>query len=288
MFHRANANIKPQTKKEEKVQAKAYSARNAKSPVERYAHSLGQPQDEEEKQNDQRIANQNRTAPYVVKRMNNHQEKKELNPMNNPKSQAKNNPSVMDNDSSAQSQARVDIPGSNFQRPNAAMGVSAPQQASRPSYPGSYPTATAAEERQLVIGQGITMSGEIGSCDHLIVEGTVEAALKGANMMDIAESGSFYGTVEIDEANIAGRFEGDITVKGRLTIQSTGVVIGSVSYKELAIEAGATMDGSVSPIGSQNAVAQGGRKRTPTKAKKVSQDNGIELPFTDKTATAAE
>jgi len=67
-----------------------------------------------------------------------------------------------------------------------------------------------ASGRQLSIGQGITMSGEIEACDHLVVEGTVEAALKGASLLEITESGSFFGTVEIEEATIAGRFEGDI------------------------------------------------------------------------------
>ncbi len=193
------------------------------------------------------------------------------------------------------SQNRVAIPGNNFSRPGQP---AAP--ANRPAYTGNYPGATAPnapvsqqssafsaqssaadDARKLIIGEGITMSGEIESCDHLIVEGTIEASLKGANLLDVTETGSYFGTVEIEEANIAGRFEGDITVRGRLTIQSTGVIIGSVSYKELAIEAGATLDGSVSPIGSQNAAQSNTSKRAPSKAKKA-QNNDAELPFSQK------
>ncbi len=103
-------------------------------------------------------------------------------------------------------------------------------------------------DRVLTIGRGINMSGEIDSCEHLLVEGTVEAALKGAKMLDIAESGTFYGTVEIEEATIAGRFEGDITVNGRLTIKETGVITGSIAYRELAVEAGAMLDGRMTPL----------------------------------------
>lgn len=103
--------------------------------------------------------------------------------------------------------------------------------------------------RRLIIGQGITMSGEIESCDLLIVEGTVEAALKGASVLEIAETGMFYGTVEINEATIAGKFEGDLTVNGRLTVRSTGSITGAISYKELAVEAGATIDGKITPLG---------------------------------------
>ncbi len=121
-------------------------------------------------------------------------------------------------------------------------------------YTGSSYTASQAPElysgndRTLTIGRGINMSGEIDACDRLMVEGTVEAALKGAKILEIADSGVFYGTVEIEEATIAGRFEGDITVNGRLTIKSTGIVTGSVAYRELEVESGALLDGRMTPL----------------------------------------
>jgi len=110
------------------------------------------------------------------------------------------------------------------------------------------PSAGGKEERRLVIGYGITMSGEIEHCDVLLVEGTIEAALKGAKILEISESGTFYGTVEIEEANISGRFEGELVVNGRLKVSSTGVITGSISYKELQIEAGAIIDGKLTPL----------------------------------------
>lgn len=195
-------------------------------------------------------------------------------------------------------QNRVDIPGGNYQRPGAnqpgipgAMG----QQQRPGAYPGSFagnyagssPAGAAAtsSERKLVIGPGITLSGEIEACDHLIVEGTVEAALKGASRMDIAEAGAFYGTVEIDEAVIAGRFEGDLTVKGRLTIRATGSITGAIAYKELAVEAGATLDGKVNPLEGSKANTSGGKKFSDASSKKkAASDNGAELPFGNKTA----
>ncbi|MEM9469139.1 MAG: polymer-forming cytoskeletal protein [Pseudomonadota bacterium] len=214
--------------------------------------------------------------------------KKEEKRMNAPQQKDQNNQSSQN--ANASTENRVDVPGNNYARPGqAATG--------RPSYPGAYPGAAAAQQntnynpqpanepegRKLVIGQGISLAGEIEACDHLIVEGTVEAALKGASKMDIAEAGAFYGTVEIEQATIAGRFEGDIKVNGRLTVQSTGVIIGSVTYAELAIEAGASIEGSVTPINSQNAMKPA---KSGSKAKtKVSQDNSAELPFSEKIAS---
>lgn len=161
----------------------------------------------------------------------------------------------------------VDIPASPFQRPGVAAAPAAAA-AARPAqsygtYSGAYgvPQASAAasadpKARRLVIGSGITMSGEIESCDILIVEGTVEAALKGASTLEIAESGMFYGTVEIDEAVIAGKFEGDLTVNGRLTVRSTGSITGAIAYKELAVEAGANIDGKILPLVGKGAASE--------------------------------
>ena len=194
-----------------------------------------------------------------------------------------NNAAPAPESSEAEAARPIDIPGS-------PAGLQRPMQPPRPmpgSFPGSYSaattntygaTATKTEGRRLVVGEGISLSGEIEACDVLIVEGTIEAALKGAKTLDIAETGVFYGTVSIDEATVAGRFEGDLTVQGRLTIKSTGSITGSVSYKELAVEAGAVLDGKVVPLsGSRAEKKPEGRSAQPKKA--VARDTGAELPF---------
>ncbi len=201
-------------------------------------------------------------------------------------------PSDLDNKSESKDSApsRIDIPGGVFSRPGQ------PPIAGRVpgAYPGAYPGASTfgqtsastandpASGRKLYIGQGITLSGEIESCDHLVVEGTVEAALKGASVLEIAEAGAYFGTVDIDEATIAGRFEGDLTVRGRLTVKASGSITGSITYKELAIEAGSNIDGKLSPLDAKTTAS----RKTETKARK-STDYGAELPFEGK-AVAAE
>ena len=50
--------------------------------------------------------------------------------------------------------------------------------------------------RKLTVGREISLSGEITSCDTLIVEGSVEANLQNCRDVDIAESGMFKGTAD--------------------------------------------------------------------------------------------
>lgn len=127
----------------------------------------------------------------------------------------------------------VDIPGGPSRRP---LGADAPAEADP-------------ELRRLIVGRDISLSGEITACDVLVVEGTVEAKLRDGKTIDIAQSGLFKGSVEIDEAEIAGRFEGDLTVRSRLRVRSTGRITGSIRYGELEVEAGGQLIGDVQVIG---------------------------------------
>ncbi len=53
------------------------------------------------------------------------------------------------------------------------------------------------EARKLVVGQGISLSGEIISCDRLVVEGRIQANLQKCQHMTIAETGLFDGNAAI-------------------------------------------------------------------------------------------
>ena len=107
------------------------------------------------------------------------------------------------------------------------------------------PAVNRDEHRRLIVGRDISITGEIKACDHLIVQGVVEAELHGGKRMDIADSGLFRGTVEIEDAEIAGRFEGELTVTGQLTVRAGGKIVGNVHYGSIEVEAGASIQGGM-------------------------------------------
>jgi len=99
--------------------------------------------------------------------------------------------------------------------------------------------------RQLTVGREISLSGEIASCDTLIVEGSVEANLQNCRDVDIAETGLFKGSAEIDNADVRGVFEGNLIVRKRLLIRSGGQVSGTIRYGQIEIELGGQISGDV-------------------------------------------
>lgn len=119
----------------------------------------------------------------------------------------------------------------------------APKRVAPTGTEGNTPAAT--EMRKLIVGRDISLSGEIAACDVLVVEGTVEAKLRDGRTIEIADTGLFKGSVEIDEADIGGRFEGDITVRGNLRVRSTGKIQGNIRYGTLEVESGGQLSGSI-------------------------------------------
>lgn len=113
-------------------------------------------------------------------------------------------------------------------------------------------------ERKLIVGKGLSVTGEITACDVLVVEGKVEAKLTEGKMLEITESGQFRGSVEIENADIAGRYDGELTVHGRLTVRGTGRISGMIKYGELEVNAGGQIIGELQVVGEGAAAATKG------------------------------
>ncbi|HVH79595.1 MAG TPA: polymer-forming cytoskeletal protein [Stellaceae bacterium] len=136
--------------------------------------------------------------------------------------------------------------------------VAPPPVAAAPPPPSPAPTPRRAEAglRQLTVGREISLSGEIASCDTLIVEGSVEANLTNCRDVDIAETGTFKGSAEIDNADVRGVFEGNLTVRKRLLIRSGGQVMGTIRYGQIEIELGGQISGDVQASASADVIAE--------------------------------
>ena len=104
---------------------------------------------------------------------------------------------------------------------------------------------SASSGSKLTVGPNIKLKGvEITDCDTLVVEGTVEATMD-SRVMQIAEQGAFHGAAEIDIAEIHGEFVGNLTVRQKLVIHSTGKVSGKIRYGKIVIEEGGQLSGEI-------------------------------------------
>jgi cytoskeletal protein CcmA (bactofilin family) len=138
----------------------------------------------------------------------------------------------------------------------------APVAANTASTPSTTETEARTErkESKLVVGHDIKIKGvEISDCDTLVVEGRVEATLD-SRVLEIAEHGVFQGTIAVDQAEIRGRFEGEITVRKQLIVHSSGKVSGKIRYAKIKMEEGAEIAGDLAVLDkSATAISTGKR-----------------------------
>ncbi|HVB46892.1 MAG TPA: polymer-forming cytoskeletal protein [Burkholderiales bacterium] len=123
----------------------------------------------------------------------------------------------------------------------------------KPAARGEARNESRSKEAKLIVGPEIKMKGvEIADCDTLIVEGRIEAT-PDSRVIQIAEHGVFTGTVAVDEAEIHGRLEGELTVRKQLIVHATGKVSGKVRYNQIKVDEGAELSGEISTLGGAQA-----------------------------------
>jgi len=137
----------------------------------------------------------------------------------------------------------------------------------------SEPAASGSKEKTIVVGRGIELRGELSACERLVVEGFVDMEVKECRAIDVGESGTYRGAVEVDVAEISGDFEGTLTARERLVIRSTGRVRGQIRYRKIIIEAGGLISGDIGELTADQAetstkplAANTGTERTATQA----------------------
>jgi len=88
--------------------------------------------------------------------------------------------------------------------------------------------------------------GEIESKSDFRIDGTLEGKINTSGRVVIGKEGSINGEVNCGYADIMGKFNGNLSVGGLLTIKSDGIVEGQISMGKLAVESGATLNAQCS------------------------------------------
>ena len=101
------------------------------------------------------------------------------------------------------------------------------------------------DSKILTVGPEIILSGEIASCEKLVVEGQVRCSLEDCRSLEIVRGGSFRGKAKIATAEVAGLFEGELDVEDCLILRATGRIIGTIRYRDIEIERGGKIAGTL-------------------------------------------
>ena len=115
--------------------------------------------------------------------------------------------------------------------------------------PGGMPRPGVQDRRTLVVGRGISLQGTVSDAERLVVEGTVESQMIQATELSVSQTGVFKGEVQVEDAEIAGVFDGTLTARGMLVIRGTGRIVGVARCRRLMVEDGGQLSGRMEMLG---------------------------------------
>ena len=108
------------------------------------------------------------------------------------------------------------------------------------------PEDTSPDAAVSVIGESLHFKGELSAGEDLIIEGTVEGTInQGKCCMTLRPNGRIVANVNATKIFIEGNVEGDLHATVSVTVRKSGVVAGNIVAPTIAIEEGATFNGSI-------------------------------------------
>jgi cytoskeletal protein CcmA (bactofilin family) len=87
--------------------------------------------------------------------------------------------------------------------------------------------------------------GNIRGAGQFVVSGEVHGDGELAGGLNLSASGTWNGFIQAQQAIVAGKITGGLSVKDKLEIGYTAVIRGKVSARTVAIAKGAIVDGEI-------------------------------------------
>lgn len=115
-----------------------------------------------------------------------------------------------------------------------------------------------------IVGAGARLEGNVVSAGSLRIDGQVKGQINADGDVALSAQSQVEADIRAQNVSVAGRFKGNIIVKGKAHLERGGRVDGNITSKTLVIEEGGVFHGqsvmdAAAPTGGQ--AAQAGQKQ---------------------------
>jgi cytoskeletal protein CcmA (bactofilin family) len=104
-----------------------------------------------------------------------------------------------------------------------------------------------------LIDGGVEIVGDVFITDGLRIDGQVQGDVRcrpdARGLLVLSEKGSIQGSVKVYDAVINGTVTGDLEVEHFLELQANARITGNITYRQLRMDCGATVDGRLERLG---------------------------------------
>lgn len=101
------------------------------------------------------------------------------------------------------------------------------------------------EQPDVIIGEGVSFKGTLCFENLLHLDGTFEGTIEKGKKIIVGPKGCLKASVNLDEAFIAGKIEGDLCVKERLVLRGRAEIYGNITAPRLSVDEGVTIVGQL-------------------------------------------
>ncbi|SEC36097.1 Polymer-forming protein [Tenacibaculum sp. MAR_2009_124] len=112
-----------------------------------------------------------------------------------------------------------------------------------------------------VIGGNTKIIGDIVSEGDFRIDGTLEGNIQTNGRIIIGQAGLIKGKAECTNADVEGKFAGDLSVSSVLTVKATAHITGDVVIGKLSVEPGATFNATCSMKGAVKELKKNDQKK---------------------------
>jgi cytoskeletal protein CcmA (bactofilin family) len=118
-----------------------------------------------------------------------------------------------------------------------------------------------------IVGAGARLEGNLVSAGSLRIDGQVKGQINADADVSLSPQSQVEADIRAQNVSVAGRFKGNIVVKGKAQLARGGRIDGNITSKTLVVEEGgifhgqSIMDGS----GSSSSSGQAGAQSAPAK-----------------------
>jgi len=125
-------------------------------------------------------------------------------------------------------------------------------------------------QQQNRIADGTSMTGDIEAQGDFRIDGKLKGSLTTRGKIVIGKTGCIEGDLACKNADFHGKLQGSIVVEEHLSIKNTALIEGEVTTGKLAIEPGATLNGTCTMKGALKKL-EDGEKEQKGKERKIEQ-----------------
>jgi cytoskeletal protein CcmA (bactofilin family) len=103
----------------------------------------------------------------------------------------------------------------------------------------------ATTQPDFVLGEQTSVMGKIAFQGLAVIHGLFEGEFEGGRSLTVGPQGFVKADIHVDEAEISGKVEGNITVNIRLILRGTAEVRGNITAPRISVDEGVSIIGQV-------------------------------------------